>query len=694
MLTPRQLVEQYLKHGYRLVFWPANGDQKGPKEAGWTSKVYTLDDYKDGYRVGAVTGAEIEPGKFLVDVDIDWTPGSLVAQNLLPPTGFVYGRSSKRVSHCFYTLPETVPTVRYEDIDKTVLLELRGTTSSGSLGMQSMVPPSVWSKDKKNEPLAFVKSDKPAHLETAQLKHRVTLAAIGMLLSKHFGKNGFGHEPRLAWAGYMLRAGVPVDDLIAMGEAISIHCNNQELKDVRLVVESTASRLASDAKKIKGGPALAKLMGEKGKAIIARINEWLGLDADFARNSEGQIVKDSQRNIKRAITLLGHELSYDEFADKILLDRAKPLEDREVNDLWLRIDEDYHFRPTFMFFEKVIKRLAWDNSFHPVKDYIASLQWDGEPRIDTWLRDYAGAEDSEYLRAVSSIVLIAAIRRIRTPGCKYDELLVLEGEQGLNKSSALRALCPRSDWFSDDLPLNLNSQRMIESTLGKWIIEAADLAGKRKAEVEQLKATLSRQIDGPARLAYAHLPVERKRQFVAIGTTNSAAYLTDPTGARRFWPVRIARFDVQKILDNRDQLWAEAAYRESQGESIRLAEELWPVAAVEQDARREIDPWEGIIRNHLLTIEVSTDGKLRVVTEEIWQALGIQVERRDRYGSMRITEIMQRLGFVRSRVRPRGEAVQVGFVSENVTKLELPDDGGEIDRTTQPPTEEPADTPF
>lgn len=663
-MTPHELVASYLANHFRIVTWPAIGDLKGPREPGWPQKIYTIDDYHDGDRVGLLLGTEISPGKWLHDVDIDWAPGSLIAQALLPPTNFVYGRASKKVSHCVYTLSEAQVSSRYEDIDKTCLIELRGTKINGEPGLQSMAPPSIWSKDNHHEPLVFVRNGLPTHFDPpSHLKQRVCLSAIGMLLAKWLGKNGFGHEARLAWAGYLLRASLPIDDLVTMGEAMSQYTNNTEIHDVRRVVESTAARLSVDsAQKIKGAPALAKILGAHGKVIIARINEWLGRDSDFVRNTDGIILKDHQGNIRRAVTMLGHDLTYDEFADKILLDRVHPLEDRQLNDLYLRIDEDYRFRPTFVFFEKVIKQTGWSNAFHPVKDYLSSLHWDQIPRINQWLVACAGAEDSAYLQAISSILLIAAVRRIYTPGCKYDELVVLESAQGLNKSSALRALCPRSEWFSDDLPLNLSSQRMIESTLGKWIIEAADLAGKKKAEIEQLKANLSRQVDGPARMAYAHLPVERPRQFVLIGTTNSSIYLTDPTGARRFWPVKIQSFNVAKVLTDRDQLWAEALVREHAGESIRLPETLWPEATEHQEERREIDPWEQPIRDLLSRIEPSHDGRYRVVTSAIWTALGIAQQDRDRFKSLRISEVMQRLGFVRTRVRPQGGDVEVGFM--------------------------------
>lgn len=674
-MTPRETVEWFLANGYPLVFWPAVGDIKGPTEKDWTTRTYTIADYTDGDRVGTKLGSEISPGHWLHDIDIDWAPGALIARNLLPPTGLVYGRPSKRYSHAFYTLPEGLPSFRYDDVDGSALIEIRGTTRDGRVGLQTMMPPSVWSKNGTTEPLVFIGATSvPSHLpQASHLKQRVCLVAIGMILAKHLGKNGFGHDARLAWAGYLLRAGIPPEDLVTMGEAMSAVCTNDEVADVRRVVQSTVNTIAADkpTTKVKGGPTLAAILGADGKKILDRINEWLGRDSDFIRNKKG-ILADNQENIKRAVRLLGHELAYNEFADKLLLDK-EPMEDRQINELWLKIDEEYRFRPTAQFFEKVVKRLAWMNPFHPVKEYLVGLEWDGEPRLDTWLMRSAGAKDSPYLRAVSAIVLIAAVRRIKDPGCKYDEMLVLESAQGLNKSSALRALCPNGEWFSDDFPLNVTSQRLIEATLGKWIIEAADLAGKRKSEVEQLKAMMSRGTDGPTRLAYAHLPVERPRQFILLGTTNSAAYLVDPTGARRFWPVAVKAFDVPWIHANRDQLWAEAVARELRGDSIRLPEELWPSAAEEQERRREVDMWEDPIRSACIKIAPDSANIRRVTTGALYDALGIPVERRDRASGMRLTEIMIRLGFRRATVRLAGSEAERGFITERSELLELPE---------------------
>jgi hypothetical protein len=664
MITSQHIIDFYFANNFRLVYWPQIGDSKGPRDKGWTERAYTRDEYHDGSRVGIICGHEISAGRILHDVDIDWAPGSRIAQALLPQTDFIFGRASKKISHCWYTLPEALPSFKYEDpSDKTCLIELRGTKLDGELGMQTMAPPSVWSKDTAREPLEFVKFHLPSHIEQpTALKQKVCMSAIAMLLAKHFGVQGFGHEMRLAWAGFLLRAGLSIDECLMIGNAIMLYTGNSDKTDIRLAVESTHKRLEAKDKKVKGGPALAKMIGEHGRAIVKRINEWLGRDSDFIRNVDGLIIRDHQENIARALSMLNIELRYNEFSDKLLMNQ-QPLEDRQLNETWLRIDEEYHFRPSSEFFEKVVKRMAWNNSYHPVRDYFATLQWDHVPRIDTWLIRTASAEDTPYVRAISAIVLIAAVKRIKSPGCKYDELLVLESKQGLQKSSALRALCPNPDWFTDDFQLNVGSQRTIESTTGKWLIEVSELSGMRPAEREILKANLSRQVDGPARMAYAHLPIERPRQFILIGTTNSKEYLADSTGARRFWPCEVKKFDVAWILANREQLWAEAVTREAAGESHRLAEELWPAAEEEQEQRREIDPWEGLIRHALLSADDIHRDHTRVVTTFLWDSLGVTSDRRSRRDSLRLTEIMQRLGFKRTRVRPVGEAVQIGFIS-------------------------------
>ena len=264
---------------------------------------------------------------------------------------------------------------------------------------------------------------------------------------------------------------------------------------------------------------------------------------EFVCNDKGRILPTVPANIRIALLKLGVSVRYDQFADRTLLDGlpgyGPALEDAAVNHLWLQFTERLQFSPSLELVRIVMDDTARLNGFHPVRDYLDALQWDGVPRIDKWLVTYAGAEDSKYTRAVGALMLIAGVRRVRQPGCKFDEMLMLEQpKQGTDKSSALAVLAVNEDWFTDDLPLNVEAKRVIEALRGRWIVEAAELSGMRKADVEHLKATLSRRVDR-ARMAYGRLPIEVPRQCIFVGTTNKSEYLRDTTGNRRYWPVLI-----------------------------------------------------------------------------------------------------------------------------------------------------------
>jgi predicted P-loop ATPase len=269
------------------------------------------------------------------------------------------------------------------------------------------------------------------------------------------------------------------------------------------------------------------------------------------------------------------------------------------------------------------------------------LQWDGVLRIDKWLITYAGAEDNKYIRAVGALYLTAGVRRVRVPGCKYDEMLILEQpQQGTDKSSALAVLAVREEWFTDDLPLNVEGKRVIEALRGKWIVEAAELSGMKKADVGHLNALLSRQIDR-ARMAFGRLPIEVPRQCILTGTTNKSEYLRDTTGNRRFWPVLIVQFNLEALRRDRDQLWAEAAAREAKGESIRLPRELWPEAAKEQRQRLTDDPFVAVLAEHL----GHREGKIKAV--HVWEILNLRGAQLTQDVFQRTAEAMKRIGWKR-----------------------------------------------
>lgn len=388
---------------------------------------------------------------------------------------------------------------------------------------------------------------------------------------------------------------------------------------------------------------------------IERARMALALEeADFQRGEKGAPFAN-QHNIRLALARLGVTVSYDEFQDRLLVDGQPEigpvLEDTAMTRLWLLTEDRFGFRPGKEFFWDVVSDAARRNAFHPVRDYLTNLAWDGTSRLDTWLSVYGGAEDTPYSRAVGSLMLIAAARRVREPGCKFDEMVVLESEQGKDKSSALTVLAVQDHWFTDDMPLNVDSKVTIERLSGRWIVEAAELSGMRKGDVEHLKALLSRRVDR-ARAAYGRLVREVPRQSIIVGTTNSDRYLKDVTGNRRFWPVRVGTFDLEGLRRDRDQLWAEAAAREATGESIRLDRALWSDAAAQQEARHVEDPFVLTLGRYL----GDQTGKLRAV--DVWDLLGIPVGQQTQDHNARLGEAMRILGWDRAKLRFGGPRPQ------------------------------------
>lgn len=654
---PHDWLKKYVDRGFSLLFYPPK--VKGPqgKDAvGWITRVYKPEDYKEGDNVGVRTGTEISPGRYLVDIDFDNPISLKIAEHILPPTGFGFGRASRFISHAFYTVPEPFPSMVFTDIDGKVLVECRCLKADGSVGLQTMLPPS---EHPSGERVTLRDNGELTHSTVMPFDMR--LIAVGTILYSHLGNGGLLHNARMALSGFLFQCGLEQEDVLRVGIAIAKVSKNNETDFVG-VTNTTVQKIRNN-QHIQGAGDLAKIIGENGKKVCAKIREWLGTGSEFIHDANDRILANNQENIYRALKKLDVILHYDEFNSKEMIqygEYAGPLEDSIANRLWLDIDTQFHFRPQREFFTVYISDLAHRHPVHPVREYFNSLRWDGVPRIATWLIELAGAGDSEYTRAVSSLVLIAAVRRIRKPGCQYHEMLVLESSQGLQKSSAIKMLCPRDEWFSDDLPLNVDSKQIIERTAGKMIVEASDLSGMGRAGIEQLKAMLSRPVDGPVRLAYARLPIERPRQFILIGTTNSHTYLKDGTGNRRFWPMRVVNFDLELLKANRDQMWAEAAQLEAQGVAHRLPQELWADAEVQQLRRLSSDSWEAILEEKL-----PRDRVQRHMPHELFAMLGIPVVSQDERHTERLEAMMQRMGFKKLPMR-RGKVVARGWVREAV----------------------------
>ncbi len=227
------------------------------------------------------------------------------------------------------------------------------------------------------------------------------------------------------------------------------------------------------------------------------------------------------------------------------------------------------------------------NTFHPFREYLDTLRWDRTKRLDSWMIECLGVADTPYNRAVGRMFVIAIVARTRKPGCKCDYMPVFEGRQGTKKSMALRVLAG-DEYFSDAMPdLAHNSKDVSLHLRGKIIIEFSELSAFTKAEVTAIKKFLTQQ-EEKFRPPYGHNEVIEPRQCVFAGTTNDDKYLKDDTGARRVWPVETGHIDIEKLVEIRDQLFAEANTAYSVGEPHWPDEEFEAkYIKPEQDARQE-----------------------------------------------------------------------------------------------------------
>lgn len=249
----------------------------------------------------------------------------------------------------------------------------------------------------------------------------------------------------------------------------------------------------------------------------------------------------------------------------------------DTDDANLRVWMEKHYDITGK--EKIADALTavlTRHSYHPIRDYLNGLTWDGVPRLDRIIIDYMGAEDSELNRAMSRKHFVAAVARVFNPGCKYDYCLIMSGAEGIGKSTLLRVMGGR--WFNDSIT-TLEGKEGMEQLRRAWVVELGELSSIKRSDVEQVKAHLSKQVD-IYRAAYARRVLEHPRQCVFCGTTNEALFLKGDTGNRRFWVIPVVA-ELRKYKDwseairrDRDQLWAEAVHYYKQGEPLYLSEEL------------------------------------------------------------------------------------------------------------------------
>ena len=345
---------------------------------------------------------------------------------------------------------------------------------------------------------------------------------------------------------------------------------------------------------------------------------------DFAPLKEGEdwrtrLVKDKNGNNVPSLSNCLKILTFDKRLDGIRRNEmSKMIEapltlpwgrssiywtDLDADRLYSWIAEEFGVQFPSEHFNRAINTVSADRGYHPVKEYFASLpEWDGAERIDTLLIDYFNAEDSLYTREAMRKCLVGAVARIYDPGCKFDYMLVLNGPQGIGKSTFFNKLA--GDWFSDSLTMtDMKDKTGAELLQGYWILEVGEMSGMRKADIEMVKSFISRR-DDIYRRAYGRFVERHPRQCIIVGSTNSeSGFLRDITGNRRFWPIKIPghgkRSPWKMTESDIAQIWAEAKSYYDIGEELIMSKGAENMAREAQREAMEEDPRQAAVEEYL-----------------------------------------------------------------------------------------------
>jgi predicted P-loop ATPase len=325
---------------------------------------------------------------------------------------------------------------------------------------------------------------------------------------------------------------------------------------------------------------------------------------------------------------------------------AVPLRDRDMNRIrhWFEIELSVQLSRQNLI--DAVHIVADKHAFHPVRDYLTSLSWDGRPRVELWLERFAavrppGEAEATLVRSVARKWLVSTVARAMQPGCKVDTILILEGRQGIGKSRALATLAgPR---FFSDAAIDFGVKDACQTIQGVWIYELAELDAILRRDPSTVKAFLSRATDR-FRVPYGRTPESVPRGVVFAGTVNHGAYLRDTTGNRRYWVVRCeGALDVEGLAGARDQLWAEALHLYRAGETWHLDPTHERSMADEADARVEQDPWE-----EPLAAWTAARGTFSM-DEVLDDALGLRTSSKNSHVTVRVSRLLSRLGYERRR---------------------------------------------
>jgi putative DNA primase/helicase len=363
--------------------------------------------------------------------------------------------------------------------------------------------------------------------------------------------------------------------------------------------------------------------------------------------------------------------THDLFSNKVMLSGVPPWDAGEPGEFteraafelsaWLGDPENYSMPCKPAQVAEAVEAVSFRHPVHCVRAYLDSLTHDGKARVDKMFSAYFGTKDDEYHEGVALIFLLGAVARIYEPGCKVDHMLILEGPQGAGKTRSVRTLFGGDAWYVD-CQRSPADKDFYQDIVGKWAAEIGEMTSFTKADYNKVKQTITAQSD-TYRPSYGRYSKTFPRQCIFIGTTNDDSWQRDPTGGRRYLPVRVSGVDVDAIERDRDQLWAEAVARYKAGEPWWNAPAR---AGDEQEQRYQEDSWtEPVLRWLAGKASSSTYTDIPIaardkhgrilecsVTQVMTSALHIDLARQDRTASTRVGTIMSRIGW--KKYRPSG----------------------------------------
>jgi len=445
-----------------------------------------------------------------------------------------------------------------------------------------------------------------------------------------------------------LRKGCPMDEVEVVLDEIAR--GGFDILPTRQMLVSIKDRTVIPMRMLEGALRKKRLEIRSTNSKIS--GDWMGRMILSDAGEPRQIMENAATVFEMAPEFQG-VLWFDEFGNRPMMRRPAPWDMTNggfSERAWSDADDAEATRwlqragiivPSLIAHEAVLT-VAFKSTYHPVREYLQDLEWDGKERLDFWGIDYLGAEETPYTKAVSARWLISAVARVMEPGCKADHALILEGQQGTYKSTVLRTLF--HPWFSDD-PAEMGSKDAAIQLAGVWCMEYADLDRFGRADRNRLKAFISRQIDR-YRAPFARHAADYPRQIVFSGTTNDSSYLDDPTGGRRFWPLKAPNPDPSGVAAAKDQLWAEATHRFMSGEKFYLAEsELQQDAKKQQRIRQHEESWGNKIK-HVLRGGENGYPLIRVTVSEVLEGIAIPADRWNTSTYNRVRDYLQFIGWL------------------------------------------------